>query len=124
MDIVHTCLNVGDAEASVQWYVGQLGFKETWSFETSDGETVNHFVASPNGMEIQLSDTEGQKLTEHGDAFDHFAVAVDDLDTAFADIDNHGVVQEPQVQPATGSRTAFVKDPDGHIIELVERSEE
>lgn len=124
MEIIHLCLNVADAERSVEWYEENLGFEETWSFETPDGETVNRYVAGPNGVEIQLSDTEGEEPTEHGDAFDHVAIGVEDVDEAFESIDDHGVVQEPQDQPAAGARTAFLKDPDGHVVELVQPLED
>ncbi|RBI58553.1 VOC family protein [halophilic archaeon] len=124
MDLIHICLNVTDVEESVQWYEEQLGFEETWSFETSDGETVNRYVAGPNGVELQLSDTAGEDSTEHGNAFDHFAISVEDVDAAFADIDDYGVIQKPQDQPAAGARTAFIQDPDGHSVELVESLDE
>ena len=60
MVILHTCLNVTDVEQSVEWYVENLGFEESWGFETEDGETVNRYVADENGMEIQLSETTGE----------------------------------------------------------------
>jgi lactoylglutathione lyase len=50
-------------------------------------------------------------------------VKVDDIDAAFEDIDNDGVVKEPADQPAAGARTAFIKDPDGHVVELIEPKE-
>ncbi|MFC7167765.1 VOC family protein [Halospeciosus flavus] len=124
MEIIHLCLNVSDADRSVEWYEENLGFEETWSFETPDGETVNRYVAGDNGVEIQLSDTEGEEPSEHGDAFDHLAVGVEDVDEAFESIDDHGVVQEPQDQPAAGARTAFIEDPDGHVVELVQPLDE
>lgn len=120
MDLIHICLNVADVEASVRWYENQLGFEETWSFETADGGTVNRYVAGPNGVELQLSDTSGDQPSVHGDAFDHLAISVEDVDTAFEAIDTPNVVQEPQDQPAANARTAFVEDPDGYVVELVE----
>ncbi|MDR9430554.1 MAG: VOC family protein [Natronomonas sp.] len=124
MVILHTCLNVTDVEQSVEWYVENLGFEESWGFETEDGETVNRYVADENGMEIQLSETTGETPAEDGDLWDHLAVKVDDVDTAFADIDNHGVRQEPTDQPIADARTAFIEDPDGHVVELVESLDE
>jgi lactoylglutathione lyase len=118
MDVLHTCLNVASADRAVEWYVEQLGFEETWGFETDD--TVNRYVAADNGVEIQLSDTEGVEPAEHGDTWDHLAVSVENVDEAFERIENHGVVKEPADQPAAGARTAFVRDPDGHVVELIE----
>jgi lactoylglutathione lyase len=120
MAILHTCLNVADAEASVEWYTENLAFEESWGFETEDGETTNRYVADENGVELQLSETEGVEPGEAGDLWDHLAVGVDDVDAAFEAIDDHGVVKEPGDQPAAGARTAFLKDPDGHVVELIE----
>lgn len=124
MDLIHICLNVADAEESVEWYTEQFGFEETWSFETPDGETVNRYVAADNGVEIQLSDTEGDDEFDHGTGWDHLAVRVSDVDRAVAEIDHYGVVEDPRDQPAAGARTAFIEDPDGHVVELVEPLEE
>ncbi|QLG26637.1 VOC family protein [Halorarum halophilum] len=118
MKFLHVCLNVADADAAVEWYDENLGFEYSWEFES--GDTRNVYVADEGGVELQLSDTEGEDEFDPGTGVDHFAVVVDDVDAAFADIDHHGVVEEPGDQPAAGARTAFVKDPDGHTVELVE----
>jgi lactoylglutathione lyase len=122
MEIIHTCLNVADAERSVEWYADQLGFEESWGFEVD--ATRNRYVADPNGMEIQLSETEGVTPDEEGDLWDHLAVKVEDVDEAFEGIENHGVVQEPADNDAAGARTAFLRDPDGHVVELVQPLED
>lgn len=120
MDLIHVCLNVADASESVDWYEEQFDFEETWAFETSDGDTVNRYVSGPGGVELQISDTKGEEPTEHGDGFDHLAIGVENVDEALEQIDHHGIVQPPKDQPAAGARTAFVEDPDGYVIELVE----
>ncbi|WP_435193822.1 VOC family protein [Natronomonas sp. EA1] len=119
MAILHTCLNVADADASIAFYE-QFGFEESWGFTTPDGETENRYVADENGVEIQLSETEGETEFEQGTAWDHIALSVDDVDATFAELDHFGVVSEPADQEAAGARTAFVKDPDGHVVELIE----
>jgi len=123
MDLIHTCLNVADADRSVEFYTTQLGFEESWSFVTADRQTKNRYVAADNGVELQLSETEGETEFEQGTAWDHVAVGVDDVDEAFERIDHHGVVKEPGDQPEAGARTAFVEDPDGHVVELVQSLE-
>ena len=123
MDALHVCLNVSDADELAQWYTDNLGFEDSWEFTSDDGQTRNVYVADGNGFELQLSDTEGEDDFEAGTAWDHFAVHVPDVDAAFEDIDHHGVVKEPADQPAAGARTAFVEDPDGHVIELIEPME-
>jgi len=122
MDILHTCMNVSDADELADWYVEELGFERSWEF--TSGDTRNVYVADDSGVEIQLSDTEGDDEFEAGTAWDHLAVGVESVDETFAAIDHHGVVQEPGDQPAAGARTAFVKDPDGHVVELIEPLED
>lgn len=120
MAILHTCLNVADADRTADWYVDELDFERSWEFTTEDGETRNVYVADESGVEFQLSDTDGHEPGEQGDQYDHVAVKVDDVDAAFDRIENHGVVKEPGDQPAAGARTAFIQDPDGHHVELIE----
>jgi lactoylglutathione lyase len=117
--VLHVCLNVADADESIAFYE-QLGFEETWQFTTPDGETTNRYVADDAGVELQLSETEGETTFEQGTAWDHLAVGVDDVDEAVAAIDHYGLVKEPGPQPAADAYTAFVEDPDGHRVELIE----
>ncbi|MFB6165565.1 MAG: VOC family protein [Haloarculaceae archaeon] len=120
MDILHTCMNVSDADELADWYVEELGFERSWEFTSEDGQTRNVYVADDSGVEIQLSDTDGEDDFEYGTGWDHLAIGVEDVDETFAQIDHYGVVQEPGDQPAAGARTAFVEDPDGHVIELIQ----
>lgn len=122
MDLIHVRLNVADAEESAQWYVDELGFERSWEFSSDDARHV--YVADGNGFEIQLTDAEGVDVVSEADQVDHLAVGVDDCDEAFEEIENHGVVKEPGDQPAAGARTAFIEDPDGHVVELVEPLED
>jgi lactoylglutathione lyase len=119
MDLIHVCLNVADAEESIAFYE-QFGFERSWSFTTPDGETENRYVVADNGAELQLAETEGETEFEQGTAWDHVALGVDDVDATLDAIDHYGVVEEPSPQPAAGAYTAFIEDPDGHVVELVE----
>ena len=121
--VIHMCLNVADASESIDFY-GQFGFEESWSFETPDGETTNYYVADENGVELQLSETEGETSFDQGTAWDHIALGVDDVDATVERVDHYGVVKEPGPQPAAGAYTAFVEDPDGHVVELVQPLDE
>jgi lactoylglutathione lyase len=117
MEILHTCLNVADADESIAFYQ-QFGFEETWGFEA--GDTTHRYVADDEGVEIQLADTAGEESFDRGTAWDHIALGVDDVDSVFEAVDHYGVVEEPGDQPAADARTAFIEDPDGHVVELVE----
>ncbi|ELZ40600.1 glyoxalase/bleomycin resistance protein/dioxygenase [Halorubrum californiense DSM 19288] len=120
MEILHTCLNVADADRAADWYVDELGFERSWEFTTAGGDARNVYVADENGVEFQLSDAEGETPSADGDRYDHVAVGVDDVDAAFDEIDHHGVVEPPTDHPEAGARVAFVEDPDGHVVEVIE----
>lgn len=122
MELIHVNLNVSDMDKAIQFYTEELGFTETWGFE--EGSTVHRYVADGNGVELQLSETDGRTEFDHGDAWDHLAVQVDDVDEAVEDIDHYGIEEEPGDQPAAGARTAFILGPDGYTIELVESLDE
>ncbi|WP_255195528.1 VOC family protein [Halorarius litoreus] len=117
MHILHMCLNVADVEQSIAFYE-QFGFEESWGFES--GDTVNRYVADDEGTELQLSQTEGETEFDSGTAWDHIAFRVDDVDATVESVDHHGIVKEPGPQPAAGAYTAFIEDPDGHHVELIE----
>ncbi len=119
MDLIHVNLNVADADETIAFYE-QFGFEETWEFETPDGETHNRYIADDSGTELQLSDTEDETEFEPGTAWDHLALGVENVDEVFEGIDHYGVDEEPSDQPEAGARTAFIRDPDGRRVELVE----
>ena len=118
MALIHVCLNVGDADRTARWYRDQLGFEDSWEF--TRGDTRHVYVTDDSGTEIQLSDTDGVEEVDAGSAWDHLAVEVEDVEEAFDRIENHGVVEEPMDIPDADACVAFIEDPDGHVVELVE----
>jgi lactoylglutathione lyase len=116
MSFLHVCMHASDAETLADWYVANLGFERSWEF-TENG-TRNLFVADEDGVEIQIRDADAD-LT-YGTGWDHVAVEVDSVDRALEDVDHAGVVREAEGGPDSGARTAFVEDPEGHVIELIQ----
>jgi lactoylglutathione lyase len=119
----HTCLRVVDPEASVRFY-GVLGFERRGqlNFDTA----YNVYLGVPgDGDVLELTVNVGR--TEPyavGDGFNHVAVAVGDLDAALAALAATGVQPEkPAYHPGGRDdlpRIAFVADPDGYRVELIE----
>lgn len=120
MEIIHTCMNVSDGDWIANWYVEELGFEEAWEFTTPDQETRNIYLADEEGHELQLSDSIEVSPDEPGTAWDHIAIEVANVDETFETVDNHGVVQEPTNYDSIDVRVAFIRDPDGRVVELVE----
>ncbi|MFD1515028.1 VOC family protein [Halomarina rubra] len=118
MHSIHVCLFVTDADASADWYVEQLDFERSWQFSAGDQRHV--YVTDENGFELQLTETDGQEEIPVEERLDHLALGVESVDATFEAVENHGVVEEPSDQPEAGARTAFLEDPDGNVVELVE----
>jgi len=122
---LHTCYRIGDVDRSVAFY-SRLGFEERRRMPIGD-EAINVFMGLP-GEEprLELTYNHGVDSYELGTGYNHIAIAVEDLDGTLDRLSASGIEPEkPPYRPGgrtTGSRIAFVRDPDGYRIELVERS--
>jgi lactoylglutathione lyase len=121
---LHTCYRIGDIERSVAFYE-RLGFAEARRMDIGD-EAVNVFMALPGEDPVlELTYNHGVDSYDLGTGYNHIALLVADLDGTLATLAESGIAPEkPPYHPGgrtTGSRIAFVRDPDGYRIELVER---
>ncbi len=121
MEVIHTALWIDDLEAMEEFYLDVLGLERTWGFTGDDG-VQNVYVGTPDGAELQFKyDPDGDAPKPAG--IDHVAVGVDDTDAVFdrivsaLDVD---VVEEPTTMENIDKRVAFVRDPNGYVVELVQ----
>ncbi|OIB58484.1 VOC family protein [Natrialba sp. SSL1] len=122
MDVIHTALWVSDLEQTRSFYVDALGLTENWSFETDDG-VENVYIGGENA-EFQFKyDPAGGPEIDPG-TMAHVAVGVESTDEVFdrlvAQVDPP-VEMEPTTMDDIGCRVAFVEDPNGYVVELVEQ---
>lgn len=121
MDVLHSAIWVSDINETLSFYVDALGLKKTNEFESGDG-AKNIYVAGESDTEIQFKydpDREVQEAT----GFDHVAVAVDDTDAEVERlIEETGCTlrRGPLTSEGANARVAFIEDPDGYGVELVE----
>jgi lactoylglutathione lyase len=120
---LHTCYRIGEIDRSVAFYE-KLGFGEIGRMPIGD-EAINVFMGLEDGVPIlELTYNHGVDSYDLGSGYNHIALAVSDLDGALAGLAEQGIEPEkPPYRPGgrtTGSRIAFVRDPDGYRIELVE----
>ncbi|WP_205697532.1 VOC family protein [Conexibacter sp. SYSU D00693] len=122
--LVHTCLRVRDPDASVRFYA-LLGFEETGrlTFETA----YNVYLGLPgDGDRLELTVNVGREEPYPlGEGFNHIAVTVDDLDATLATLAEEADVhpEKPAYRPGGRDdlpRIAFVADPDGYRVELID----
>ncbi len=122
--LVHTCVRVCDTDASLRFYRA-LGFEERGrlNFESA----YNVYLGLPGGPDVlELTVNVGRELPyDLGDGYNHVALTVDDIDAVLASLaDELGVAPEkPPFHPGGRDdlpRIAFVADPDGYRIELID----
>jgi lactoylglutathione lyase len=129
MRILHTMLRVGDLKRSIDFYTQVLGMKLLRTTERPEQQYSLAFVGygnNPEHAELELTYNHGVDRYELGTAFGHMAIGVPDVYAACDRIRQHGgnVTREPG--PVKGGTTviAFVTDPDGYKIELIQRENE
>ncbi|MFD1511947.1 VOC family protein [Halomarina rubra] len=115
--VLHLCLNVADVDASESFYE-QFGFERSRSLDL--GGVENRFVADDNGIELQLREHPEIETLDTGNAWDHLSLGVDSVDDELDRIEHGGLVNGPMDVDVAGARVAFVEDPDGHVVELLE----
>jgi lactoylglutathione lyase len=128
MRILHTMLRVGDLQRSIDFYTRVLGMK---LLRTSDNPEYNYTLAfvgygnNPDHAELELTYNYGVDHYELGTAYGHIAISTEDIVSACAQARANGgnVTREPG--PVKGGSTviAFITDPDGYKVELIERKD-
>jgi len=124
MRLLHTMLRVKNLEESIAFYTNILGMTLLRQNEYEEGRFTLAFVGFQNesdGPVIELTYNWGVKEYELGNAFGHIAVEVDDVYIACDAIREKGgdIVRDAGPMKGSSSILAFVKDPDGYMIELL-----
>ena len=128
MRLLHTMLRVGNLQRSIDFYTQVLGMQLLRTSENPEYKYSLAFVGyegNPAQAEIELTynwDTESYEL---GTAYGHIALGVPDARAACERIKAAGGHVTREAGPVKGGSTviAFVTDPDGYKIELIERAE-
>jgi lactoylglutathione lyase len=123
---LHTMLRVRNLEASVSFYTGLLGMRELRRVEVPDGKYTLAFVGygeETSHTVLELTYNWGTEDYELGTAFGHLAIGVPDIYTTCQALRAAGakIVREPGPVKFGTTVIAFVEDPDGYKIELIER---
>jgi len=126
MRMLHTMLRVGDLERSLKFYTEVLGMKLLRRNDYPDGKFTLAFVgygAESETAVLELTYNWGVGKYELGSAYGHVAIAVDDAYKACDEVRKRGGKVTREAGPMKHGTTviAFVEDPDGYKIELIER---
>ena len=124
MRYLHTMLRVKDLDSALDFFVKKLGLRELRRRESESGRFTLVFLgtgAPGDAAEIELTYNWDQKEPyPQGRFFGHLAFEVDDVYATCAKLRDAGVVIH---RPPRDGRMAFVRSPDGHSIELLQRGD-
>jgi len=125
MRILHTMLRVGDLQRSIDFYTKVMGMKLLRTTDRPEQKYTLAFVGyGPESEQaaLELTYNYGVDRYDLGNAFGHIAIAVDDARAACERIRAAGGTITREPGPVKGGSTviAFVQDPDGYKIELIE----
>jgi lactoylglutathione lyase len=125
--LLHTMLRVGDLEKSIAFYTQQLGMKLLRSQDYPEGEYTLAFVGYHNEDDstvLELTYNWGKQHYDLGTAFGHLALATDDIYATCEALAAEGVNITRPAGPMKDDASiviAFIEDPDGYKIELIQR---
>ncbi|GAK86611.1 lactoylglutathione lyase [Vibrio ponticus] len=125
--ILHTMLRVGDLDKSIQFYTEVMGMTLLRQNENTEYKYTLAFLGygdESQGAVIELTYNWGTSEYDLGSAFGHIAIGVDDIYATCDTIKAAGgnVTREPGPVKGGTTHIAFVKDPDGYMIELIQNS--
>ena len=126
MRILHTMIRVTDLDKSIDFYTNVFGMSLLRKKDFPDGKFTLAFVdygSEEENAVIELTHNWETDQYDMGNAFGHIAISVDDAYKACDQIADKGgnVVRPAGPMKHGGGVIAFVKDPDGYMIELIER---
>ncbi len=126
MRILHTMLRVGDLERSIAFYRDVMGMQLLHTTDRPEQRYSLAFVGygdEATGAVLELTYNYGVESYDLGGGFGHVAIEVPDAAAACAAVRDRGGTVTREAGPVKGGSTviAFVQDPDGYKIELIER---
>ena len=127
MRILHTMLRVGDLQRSIDFYTGVMGMQLLRKTDRPEQKYTLAFVGygdESQGAVLELTYNYGVDRYDLGGGFGHVAIAVPDAAAACAAVKAKGGTVTREAGPVKGGTSviAFVQDPDGYKIELIESS--
>jgi len=124
--ILHTMLRVGNLQRSIDFYTKIIGMQVLRTFDQPEEKYTLTFLGFKKETEtcvLELTYNYGVSEYEQGNAYGHVAIGVQDIQQVTSKIKRQGVhfSMEPTNLKGSDETIAFLLDPDGYQIELIER---
>ena len=128
MRILHTMLRVGDLQRSIDYYTTVLGMKLLRTSENAEYKYSLAFLgygSNPDHAELELTYNWGTDSYDLGTAYGHIAISTADIYATCDQVRAAGGNISREPGPVKGGSTviAFITDPDGYKVELIERAD-
>ena len=128
MKILHTMIRVGDLQRSIDFYTGVMGMELLRTTDRPEQKYKLAFVGygdESKGAVLELTYNYGVDKYDVGTGFGHIAIAVPDAAAACAGVRAKGGTVTREAGPVKGGTSviAFVQDPDGYKLELIETTQ-
>lgn len=125
MRLLHTMIRVGNLQRSIEFYTSVLGMKLLRQRDYPEGKFTLAFVGYGDEADtavIELTYNWGVEQYELGTGFGHIALGVADIYATCDEMKKRGVnvVREPGPMKNSTTVLAFIEDPDGYKIELIQ----
>jgi len=126
MRLLHVMLRVGNLQRSIDFYTCVMGMSLIRTTERPEQKYSLAFLgygSNPEHAELELTHNHGVDSYELGTAYGHIAIEVPDASAACEQIRAHGGKVTREAGPVAGGSTviAFITDPDGYKVELIQR---
>ncbi len=126
MQLLHTMLRVKDLDESIKFYTEHLGMKLLRKEDFPGGEFTLAFVGygdEKSHTVLEFTHNWGQSDYDLGDAYGHIAIGCDDIYGTCETLRSNGVEIKREPGPMMHGTTviAFVKDPSGYMVELIQK---
>jgi lactoylglutathione lyase len=133
MHLDHVGLSVADLDAQTAWYMDAFGLTVSTPFEVPPLHLRGAFLVGANGFAIELLERAGSRpgiqAADQAEAlltrgYGHICLRVENVDALHERLLAHGAGERmsPQQSPEPGVRMSFVSDPEGNLIELLDRA--
>lgn len=116
--IEHFAIASPNPKRLAEWYVSNLEFEITFEY------AGNYFIEAADGSLIEIIPAEGERTPAlpRTPGMRHIAIAVDNFDEAYAQLQQQGVTFTGEPYANEGNRLVFFTDPDGNLVHLIHRA--